>query len=448
MGANGEDPRRLAVSGQEFSFYSFAGLRWAPDGRRIAYLKRRHNSVEFAIETLDPDGGPATVIRSDPRIRDFCWAPDGRIIYGLWESPNEANSNLWEVRIDPQTGRASGEHRRITNWAGFDLYDLQITADGKRLTFVKRRDQSDVYLGELEANRTRLKAPRRLTLDDRIDWPGGWTRDSKAVLFYSVRYGDLDIFKQGVRDRAPEGIVVGLDDKREPQLSPDGSWILYLAWPKMEGHEPPKTGRLMRVRVAGGSPEFVIEARGYPGPAHVPRDAGHHLTIRGQPAFRCPSLPTAPCVLSELDQRQIVFSAFDPVQGKKGEIARVDINPFTEAFWDLSPDGSRIAFGETDKYIGRLRILALRGGAAREITVKGWTNIDSVAWSAGGDYLFVTKWSSQGGSLLRVDLTGAAQPLRKAIMYIERPIPSPDGRYLAFGEVSSESNAWMIENLR
>jgi len=446
MGPNGEEPRRLAVSEQESLFYLFTGLRWAPDGRRIAYLKLRPDSVEFAIETRDLDGGPATVIVSDPRIRDFCWAPDGRIIYGLWESLNEASSNLWEVRIDPQTGRASGEPRRMTNWAGFLLYHLHISADGKRLTFVKRRNQSDVYLGELEANGTRLKDPRRFTQDDRIDWPGGWTRDSKAILFFSDRFGDLDIFKQGVKDRAPEGIVVGLDDKRAPQLSPDGSWILYLAWPKMESHAPPKTGRLMRVRVAGGSPEFVLEARGYPGPAHVPRD--NHLTIRGQPAFRCPSLPTAPCVLSELDQKQIVFSAFDPVQGKKGEITRVDINPGNNTFWDLSPDGSRIAFGETDEYIGRLRILKLRGGAAREVTVKGWTNLDSVAWSAGGDYLFVTKWLSQGGSLLRVDLTGAAQPLRKAIMHIERPIPSPDGRYLAFGEVSSESNAWMIENLR
>jgi len=31
---------------------------------------------------------------------------------------------------------------------------------------------------------------------------------------------------------------------------------------------------------------------------------------------------------------------------------------------------------------------------------------------------------------------------------MERLVPSPDGRYLAFGMVTIESNAWMIENLR
>ncbi len=47
--------------------------------------------------------------------------------------------------------------------------------------------------------RAGLNAPRRLTVDDRIDWPGGWTRDSKAIFFYSDRLGTLDLFKQDCR---------------------------------------------------------------------------------------------------------------------------------------------------------------------------------------------------------------------------------------------------------
>ncbi len=31
-------------------------------------------------------------------------------------------------------------------------------------------------------------------------------------------------------------------------------------------------------------------------------------------------------------------------------------------------------------------------------------------------------------------------------MLFERPVPFPDGRYLAFAEVATASNAWMIEN--
>jgi hypothetical protein len=30
-------------------------------------------------------------------------------------------------------------------------------------------------------------------------------------------------------------------------------------------------------------------------------------------------------------------------------------------------------------------------------------------------------------------------------MEIERPVPSPDGSFLAYGEVTTISNAWMVE---
>ena len=56
--------------------------------------------------------------------------------------------------------------------------------------------------------------------------------------------------------------------------------------------------------------------------------------------------------------------------------------------------------------------------------------------------------SGGGDSLLRVSLNGEAQVLRKAGMRIECPAASPDGRYLAWGVVSSNSNTWMIENFR
>jgi hypothetical protein len=50
--------------------------------------------------------------------------------------------------------------------AGFTLLDLSPTADGKRIAFVRKTDQSDVYIGNLEANGFRLNSTRRLTLDD------------------------------------------------------------------------------------------------------------------------------------------------------------------------------------------------------------------------------------------------------------------------------------------
>lgn len=87
--------------------------------------------------------------------------------------------------LDPRTGRATSKPRRITSWTGVRIGGLSVTADGKYLALLKGPSESEVYVGELEANGTRLMNPRRLTLDERDDEPSAWTLDGKAVLFDS-----------------------------------------------------------------------------------------------------------------------------------------------------------------------------------------------------------------------------------------------------------------------
>jgi Tol biopolymer transport system component len=446
MGPNAENPRRILASQKEVSF---SHVEWSPDGCRIAYMKHRRGNNEAIVEILDLPAGQPTVVLSDRRLGSFCWGRDGRILYALAESPpNQTSSNLWEIQPPSGVGRSPEKPRRLTNWAGFNLFYLSLSADGKRLAFVRGHEQSDVYVGELEADGTRLKMPRRFTLDDRIDWPGGWSRDSKTLLFFSDRNGNLDIFRQGIDDRTAEAVVASPEEERAPQLSPDGSWLLYLSWPTPEPGASPASGRLMRIPVSGGPSQVVLKVEGYPGSAQVAPQGGR-LGTRGYPDFRCPSKPAAPCILAERGRDQIVFSAFDPVDGKKRQVAKVEFDPYSVwSFWNLSPDGSKIAFGKDERSKGRLRLLPVAGGSEQEVDVKGWGWLDSVAWSADGKSLFVDSLSVKGSSLLHVLLNGQAQVLRKAGLWIDRPTPSPDGRYLAFGEVTSNQNAWMIENFR
>jgi hypothetical protein len=439
----GEEPRLFAAPEKG---YSFEKLRWSRDGQWMAYLKKRMGTEDdVAIETRSRTGGPPTLVVSGPRLENLDWAPDARIIYQTTEPyPDEASSNLWEIRTDPRTGRAEGGPRRITNWAGVSFHDFNVAADGKRIAFAKTRWSSDVYVGEVKGKGRRLDAVRRLTLDDRLDWPGAWTRDSKAILFYSDRNGNFDIFRQGVNDRTAAPVVTGPDEERAPQLSPDGSWVLYLAWSRKAGMFP-QAGRLMRVPVNGGPSEPVFEFKGYPGSA---QGEGRAVS-KGQPDFRCASGRAGLCVLREAD-KEIVFSAFDPIHGRKGELARAPMNQPPDAWyggWDLSPDGSRVA-SLVDSFRCRVRIVSLGGGTPRDVAVNGWSECDSLAWSADAQGLFISSWSVRGSSLLHVDLNGEAQLLRKAVKWFERPLPSPDGRHLAFGEMTPESNAWIIEDSR
>lgn len=453
MGTNGEDAHKLFAPEKGWSFERIA---WSSDAQRLAYMKSHRGYDKVLIESRDVRGGQATAIVSDPRLKNFCWAPNGHIFYARLENLKEASANVWEVAIESSTWKFRNEPRRLTNWAGFTLLDLSATSDGRRVSFVRKTDQSDVYLGELKENESHLTTPVRLTLDDRMDWPGGWFRDSRTLLFYSDRGGNFDIFKQRVNDRAAEEIVSDpLQEKREPKLSPDSKWLLYLAWPNTQKDEPPPIGRLMRVPASGGVPEAVLEAKGYPGSARIPRYRWLP-TSRGYPDFRCPSLAVSarPCVLSEIKDDQLVFSGFDPLQGTKGELTRLDLGPNSgyyntvfDTFWDLSPDGSRIAFGGCEPHGSHIRILDLDRHQESQVGLRDWSCLTSVSWSLDGKSLFVTNWASRGGSILRVGLNGESKLLRKAVgMGLERPLPSPDGRYLAYGEVTTVSNAWMIEN--
>jgi hypothetical protein len=70
-----------------------------------------------------------------------------------------------------------------------------------------------------------------------------------------------------------------------------------------------------------------------------------------------------------------------------------------------------------------------------------------MAWSADGRDLFITTFSLFGSSLLHVSLDGKYHVLYKGAKEVEGARPSPDGRYLAVGDVVSASNVWLVEGL-
>jgi Tol biopolymer transport system component len=444
MKSSGEESRRLLAIQSGATFLQVA---WAPDGERLAYLKNYSSKFERVIETCDLKGGQTGLIWSNPQMKSFCWTPRGSLIAALSESGTDtstspSHSDLWEVEV--RRHEAASPPRRLTNFAGFTPISLSLTADGKKLALIRSYSQSDVWLGELDPGGEALKRPRRLTLDDRIDWPAGWTHDSKAVLFFSDRQGALDIFRQPVEARTADLVLQTSEEKRQPQLSPDGLWILYLAWSRTHAGASPSTGKIMRIPAAGGPPQPLLEVNGYPGSAQLPQELGTRvLTSAGNPEFRCPHRPGSLCVLSESDAgNKVVFYRFDPIRGNKSELVRVEAGG--PSFWDLSPDGSQIAFGEVGRK-DRIRILS--AGTASEIPIKGFRTIASVGWSTDGESFFLTGTAPEGGSVLRhVFADGRGSVLYQADTWLEKPMPSPDGRYLVFGQATSSNNVWTIEN--
>jgi Tol biopolymer transport system component len=173
------------------------------------------------------------------------------------------------------------------------------------------------------------------------------------------------------------------------------------------------------------------------------------LKERGFSIVHCARSPSNLCVVDQRDQNQLVFFAFDAIKGKGRELTGVDFGPAAaNYFWDLSPDGSSVALVMPDGRKDRIRIVSLTGGASRDVTVDGWSNLEGGPhWSADGKGWFCSSQSEAKEVLLYVNLEGHAQVLwRQASGGGIYGMQSPDGRYLAFGAWTKGSNAWMIEN--
>jgi serine/threonine protein kinase/Tol biopolymer transport system component len=449
-GVSGEAPRKLAGEDEDMG-----SPAWSPDSRWIAYVSSKQSaqgSLSNTIEVRPANGGSSKTLVSEsglPKSSEFCyvnsipapclrWSPDWRLVFSARQAADSPsgheNYSLWEVPIEPATSDVAGKPERLAWWSDFGPQGMTISGDGKRLSFQKTREWDDVYLGELSPDGAAVKPPRRFTLDNRgVRSLDSWTSDGQAILFSSDRNGKAEIFRQGLRESVGETLVQGADDNYGAALSPDGSWVLYVeSYPTMRGGSSPE--RLMRRPAGGGTPEKVLE-----GPAGL------------KCVYRCPPKPGSQCVLALQEGKDRVFYSLDPLRGKGEQLGKMPATPPSLDDWGISPDASRLALVDYVKYKGRIEVLTLADHSWHEVPVEpGWGNLQSMAWATGGKAFFVTSLlpdSELRFNLLYVTLDGKVKPLLRNTrrQWMINPLPSPNGKYLAFDAQTVDSNVWMLE---
>ncbi len=447
-GVNSDSPRKLLAAEDPEKALSPI---WSPDGRWIAYLRGRESQTEggqfdrtAAIEIRPAGGGPAHTIVTGASLPAatslFCmngrgclsWSRDGRLFFPASDRSGTQLTrfgySIWALPVELRTGEAAGQPVRLAQWADFYPNCLTLTADGKRLALLKGRIQLDVYVGELGGDGGSLGPPRRLTLDNRGlgSTPDSWTPDSRAVLFTSDRNGRDEIFRQGPHESLAQAVVqLPGDQPRGALPTPDGAWILYHDRVPSVSQPDSAPQRLMRLPVAGGPPQQVLE---------LPAAASFE--------YRCP-LKSGSCVLSQKQGRELLFYELDPIRGRAsrmlGKTDRWAPRMLSWA-WDVSPDGSRLAVVSSGN-----NILTLANGAWHEIPVAARWDTDYIAWTADGAGFFVT---SSTFDLLHVTTGGKVSVLshNDRAQWPAWPVPSPDGKYLAFQAQTYDFNAWMMVN--
>ena len=423
MDVNGENSRLLVRADPGESFWH---VEWTPDSRSLAVGVWARSSRR-AIDLVDVEGARRTELLADSlllqywtAILPFTWCTDGRLVFARRDGRlGENTSNLWIVGANVRTGQIVGEPRRLTQLAVTNVREVSVTADCSSIVALLVRNQSDVWLADLDESGTALIGQRQLTFDEREDQPLAWSPDGGSLLFSSARAGSTDLYTIEVADRASRPARLPDDNSVfdgavgiRAAWAPEGGAILRLS-----------SGGIYRIAPGSGAWERILQG------------AFTHL--------KCAH--GGRCVAGRSEGEQYVFSELDVIGGTTTELTRLTRGAtFNE--WALSPDGGIVAMVHNDD--NRIRLVELATGGVTTIAVAGWTNFEFVDWSADGSGLFVNAGFATIGSypaLLRVDLDGTAHVLGEAPNeWHVYPVASPDGRSLAFGRMPFHGNAWLI----
>jgi eukaryotic-like serine/threonine-protein kinase len=428
MGPHGEQAQKLYEANEDGSVF---GLTWSPDGRRVLYIQIDKSGDTYISRDLK-GGGPATAFPSPQleNIRDFSWLPDGRLLYSVDEAEAIGDTcNYWSTRIDVRTGKVIEKPRRLTNWSGFCMANISVTADSKRLAFLGWNSRMTSYVADLDTVGRQMLTPRHFPWTGGSEGAADWTADSKAILLVSNRNGHYQIFKQSLNENTAQ-LLVPEAYGGNPRATPDGRWVLYFAATKESQQTAARP--VMRVPLAGGPSAVVFTEK-----------AGSYGVIS------CARFPSALCAIAERteDRKHAIISVLDPLHGLGRELARFDLDPTDDRWWfDISPDGTRLAAIRTPA--DPIYIIYVNGQATQEINVKGWRNLLAVTWTADQKGLFVVAAPQSGRALLHVDFQGNAYSVWEDAGASGETLvsASPDGRHLAMQTWNMDSNMWAIEN--
>jgi len=432
-GPNGENPRKVLASNSD----TYCAVTWSPLSRRLAYaMKKVGTELGGSLATVTVDGKAPTIVYSSDSMRcgdatPLVWMHDGRVIFEQDEPPPSYSANLWAIRMDPRTGRASGQPEKLTSWYGFVPWYLSASRDGNRLALTKARDWYDVYLAELQDRGTHTGVPKRLSLGENFDLPYAWSRDNKSIIFSSDRNQRFQIFRQQIDQNSAELLVSGANDLSldNPTVSADGAWVLYWSFSRA-ARSAGDPFSVMRVPISGGAPDTVLNG-----------------TFSLRVGMFCPVATTAVCAFSKGENDGMVFYSLDPLRGLGKELGRTKIEDGDDLNLAIAPDGGRLALSSPEQLPEKIRIIDLAKRTENDIQLPKGVMIYSLAWAADGKFLLASVPLASGYKVMQVGLDGSTHILWDGGKHeLLNVVPSPNGRYIAFGQRTLENNVWLLDS--
>lgn len=223
--------RQTVQIGSPGSVYDALQPAWSPDGRRIAFwgTDRDGDSDIWTIRadaTSGNAGQPVSVTHDAWTDWSPTWAPDGRYLY--FSSDRGGAMNLWRVPINQRSGQLRGKPEAVTTPSPYSGW-TSFASDGKEFAYVHRLASSQLYRAPFDVakgvqldQKTQLTAGERSVREPEMSPDGKW-----IVLRVQDPQEDLALIR-------PDGsnlhrITNDVFKDRSPHWSPDGKEIVFMS---------------------------------------------------------------------------------------------------------------------------------------------------------------------------------------------------------------------------
>ncbi|MBX3208395.1 MAG: serine/threonine-protein kinase [Labilithrix sp.] len=403
-----------------------SGVAWSPSGRTLLLpIIARTIGAPCELVTFDvATGAMSTVVREPRLLQDVgeiaaTFAGEDRLVVAL--APTRS-----EEAVLREIGRDGATRRDLARIGRNAVSHLRASRDGSRLSFVRYKNQTDVYVADLDDDGS-LSPLRRVTLSDDNERPSDFTSDGALLV---------------VAD-APQGHRVmrfDPDSGLGEALFPSAAWTTWAVAAPDEGvlafrleEQHANAAELSLVARTGVSrplaKDVPVLGRGRPPPHDV--------------ALRCASTS---CLMATRTTDGVLFSTVDP---KTLDVEPLGAGLGLDPSWGfaLSADGERIAIRERSS--SAFAIVARDGTRVGEVPAPAGCVMQFSAFAAKDRALVATMICAANDAnqirLLPLDGGPSRMLATSAAAWFSHPVVSRDGRRLAVSEMPWTSNVYVAD---
>jgi TolB protein len=218
VGGTPDQLRDMAHHVADQAFEKLTGIKGAFSTKMLYVTAERFgvNNTRYTLQRSDYDGARGvTLLQSREPILSPRYAPDGRRI--AYVSFEQRRPRIFLQHID------TGRREQLTNFEGLNGAPA-FSPDGNRLAFVLSKDGNpEIYVMDLGSRNI-----QRVTNSGSIETEPFWGKDGQTLYFTSDRAGKPQIYKQSIHGGAAQRVTFTGNYNANPKLSADEKTLVMI----------------------------------------------------------------------------------------------------------------------------------------------------------------------------------------------------------------------------